>query len=98
MIAIIVMVLSAISLKKMGNLLKRIHDEEKVFVENGHLELLAVMKLYIAILVVTLVGSIICDIVASTSASININFASIISAIVFYFLSLVYKYGESIEE
>ena len=97
-VGITVMVLTAIGLRKIGKLLKRIKEEEKVFVKGGNESILFVMKLNIAIWVVTVVGAVVSSIFISTDSSIGINVGYLVTILVLYFLSLIYKYGENIEE
>jgi hypothetical protein len=97
-VGITVMVLSAIGLRKIGKLLKRMKEEEKVFVKGGNESILFVMKLNIAIWIITVVGAIVSSIFISTDSSIGINVGYLVRILVLYFLSLIYKYGENIEE
>ena len=61
-------------------------------------KLLEVMKLDIAIVVVSVLGSIIAKIFVDSDTSLNLDIKGIVTILVVYFLSLIYKYGENVEE
>ncbi len=96
---IISMILTVVILIKVSKLLKGIKQEEKVFIKDGHKQILHITFLNIAILVVECIGSIVINILlGANSTGLNLNVSSIITILAIYFVSLIYEYGERLEE
>lgn len=95
---IIEMVVSIIILKKAGDLFKRMANEDKVFVSDGSKTIYNIMILYIVRFGILLVSGMVMAITLKTSYNVNLNVELIISILGIYFLSLLYKYGECLEE
>ena len=98
-IAIIGVILMIIILKKLDKLLIRIKEENKVFVENGNKEIITIMWLIVASIIIKVLGGLVITILSKAdSISINFDIKTIIYVMFIYFISLIYKYGESLEK
>ena len=92
------MIVSIILLKKAGNLFKRMSSEDKIFVKDGNKTIYSLMILSIVNYAILLVCGMVMAITLRMNYNININIELIISILSIYFLSLIYKYGECLEE
>ena len=98
-IAIIGVILMIIILKKLDKLLIRIKEENEVFVENGNKEIITIMWLIVASIIIKVLGGLVITILSKAdSISINFDIKTIIYVMFIYFISLIYKYGESLEK
>ncbi len=98
-VAIIGIILMIIILKKLDKLLVRIKEENKVFVENGNKEIITIMWLMVASIIIGVFGELIINIISKAdSIRINFDIKTIIYVLFIYFISLIYKYGESLEK
>lgn len=81
-------------------MLNRIREEEKAFVEDGHKVIQKVMWYAIAMKVIGMVVGL-CTSIAFASTnfkySVNINLEFVLAMCILYFVSLLYKRGENLE-
>ncbi len=97
--SIITIILYIIILKKVDSILVRMKEEEKAFVKGGSDTIVKIMYFLIAILIIRLIGDLVISFVLKVQ-SINIHFdvSIIIQLLIVYFISLIYKNGELLEE
>ena len=97
--AIIMMIVTFVILLKIEKLLKGVREEERVFIKDGNKIVMSVLFLYLARYIIQLVGGIInMVIIGSKSYNVSIDFTFVVTLLIIYFVSLIYSYGESLED
>ena len=94
-----VMILLAITLKRLEELFKNIHDEDTPFtIEN--VDLIKKMTYFmIASILINLVGSFVVSLLVNMDGKVNINVGfNIISILVLYCLGFIFEYGYEIQQ
>ena len=97
--SMIIMVITIVILLKIEKLLKGVREEERVFLRDGNKVIMSIFFLYLARYVVQLVGVVInMAILGAKSYSISFDFTFIVTLLIIYFISIIYSYGESLED
>lgn len=97
--SMVVMVLTFVILLKIEKLLSGIREEERVFIKGGSKIIMSVFFLYLARYIVQVAGAIInMVIIGSNSYNMSFDVTIIVTLLIIYFISLIYSYGESLED
>ena len=97
--SIIIMIVTFVILLKIEKLLKGVREEERVFIKDGNKIVMSVLFLYLARYIIQMVGGIVnMVIIGSKSYNMSIDFTFIVTLLIIYFVSLIYSYGESLED
>lgn len=93
-----VVCLTYLAFRTIDQVFLNISSKEKIFLKENSEYMINTAKYMIAVIIVSLVASIVTGIAFDTDIRFNISLSNVITVIVLYFLAYIFEYGHELEE